>query len=42
MKHGDFVRVLGLGGVTTFDWSNDSRRPRLIGNDEDYVTFCGE
>jgi hypothetical protein len=36
------VRVLGLGGVVTFDYSEDPRKARLVGCDEDYVNFEGE
>lgn len=42
MKHGEFVRVLGLGGVTAYDWSEDPRRRRLVGNQQDYLVFDGE
>jgi hypothetical protein len=35
------VRVLGLGGVVTFDYSEDARKARLVGCDEDYVNFEG-
>jgi hypothetical protein len=42
MRHGEFVRVLGLGGVTAYDWSVDIRRPRLVGNEDDYLVFDGE
>eukprot|EP00775_Hariotina_reticulata_P014500 gene14500-14625_t len=41
LRHGDFVRVLGLGGTQVFDWSEDPRRARLKGCYEDYVTFNG-
>jgi hypothetical protein len=41
-KHGEFVRVLGLGGSTFYDWSSDSRRPMLKGCETDYVTFDGK
>lgn len=34
--------MLGLGGVVTFDYSEDPRKARLVGNDDDYVTFDGE
>jgi hypothetical protein len=40
-KHGEFVRVLGLGGSTFYDWSTDSRGPLLKGCETDYVTFDG-
>jgi hypothetical protein len=40
-KHGNFVRVLGLGGSMAYDWAADSRRARLVGNQDDYVTFAG-
>lgn len=41
-KHGEFVRVLGLGGSIAYDWTHDSRKPRVVGVDDDYVTFDGE
>lgn len=41
-KHGEFVRVLGLGGSLGFDWSADTRRPRLVGNNNDYLMFAGD
>jgi hypothetical protein len=34
--------VLGLGGSTYYYWSGDTRRPRLLGMNDDYVTFVGE
>jgi hypothetical protein len=40
-RHGEFVRVLGLGGSLGFDWSADTRRPRLVGNNDDYLMFAG-
>lgn len=40
-KHGEFVRVLGLGGSMAYDWSADSRKPHLVGVQDDYVTFDG-
>jgi hypothetical protein len=40
-RHGELVRVLGLGGVVTFDYSEDARKARLVGCDEDYVNFEG-
>jgi hypothetical protein len=40
-RHGELVRVLGLGGVITFDYSEDARKARLVGCDEDYVNFEG-
>jgi hypothetical protein len=42
MKKGEFVRVLGLGGSIYYDWSADTRRPKLVGTTDDYVTFDGE
>jgi hypothetical protein len=41
-RYGELVRVLGLGGVVTFDYSEDPRKARLVGCDEDYVNFEGE
>jgi hypothetical protein len=40
-RYGELVRVLGLGGVVTFDYSEDARKARLVGCDEDYVNFEG-
>lgn len=40
-KHGEFVRVLGLGGSMGLDWSADTRRPRVVGNNDDYLMFAG-
>lgn len=40
-RYGELVRVLGLGGVVTFDYSQDPRKARLVGCDEDYVNFEG-
>lgn len=40
-RFGEFVRILGLGGVTSFDWSADPRRARLTSVNDDYVTFDG-
>jgi hypothetical protein len=34
--------VLGLGVSTYYDWSGDKCRPRLLGMNDDYVTFDGE
>ncbi|WIA17434.1 hypothetical protein OEZ85_014284 [Tetradesmus obliquus] len=42
MRYGELVRVLGLGGVVTFDYSQDPRKARLVGCDEDYVNFEGD
>lgn len=41
MRFGEFVRILGLGGVITFDYSEDPRRAKLVGCQDDYITFEG-
>ncbi|GFR40387.1 hypothetical protein Agub_g937 [Astrephomene gubernaculifera] len=39
---GDWIKVLGLGGSQTFDYTEDPRYPRLDMCDDDFVHFRGE
>lgn len=41
-RFGDFIRVLGLGGKNTFDYSLDPRLPQLGFAEDDYITFGGD
>eukprot|EP00798_Chlamydomonas_sp_ICE-L_P022373 gene22373-29477_t len=41
-RHGDFIKVLGLGGGNTLDYTEDSRAPRLDASEDDYLYFGGD
>jgi hypothetical protein len=41
-RHGDFVKVLGLGGANTLDYGADPRFAQLGFVNDDYVHFGGE
>jgi len=38
-RHGETVKVLGLGGKRVLDYATDSRRPRLASQEQDYLRF---
>ncbi|GAX76023.1 hypothetical protein CEUSTIGMA_g3466.t1 [Chlamydomonas eustigma] len=40
--HGDFIRIRGLGGTNTIDYTFDDRTPMLGMCQEDYVYFMGQ